>query len=99
MCAEFSCITFSLAPNWTVLIDLAVAVKCFLLATSYLMVVGDNIPDAVDSIMGSTYHPRWLNFRVIITIGVVMVIPLVCQKDFKVLRYSSIMVSYELPDL
>ncbi len=87
----------SLAPNWTTLIDLIVAVKGFLMATSYLIVVGDNVPDGIKSIIGIEAFPGWLNFRYVISIGVVAVIPLVCQRNFSILRYSSTVVSYELP--
>ncbi len=86
-----------LAPNGTILIDSAVAVKCFLLATSYLIVVGDNIPDALESIIGTENRPSWLTSRTAIFGGLVMTIPLVWQKNFAILRYSSTMVSYELP--
>ncbi len=85
----------SLAPNWTIFIDLVVTVKTFLLGTSYLIVAGDNIPDAVESIIGANNYPGWLSFKFVVSGAVVVVIPLVCQKNFSILRYSSTMVSYE----
>ncbi len=77
------------------MIDLVVAVKSSLLGTSYLIVAGDNVPDAIKSIIGTENYPRWLSFKYVVSAGMVAVIPLVCQKNFSILRYSSTMVSYE----
>jgi len=44
---SFYTVAGAVAPRWTWLIDGAVTVKCFGVATSYLMIVGDLAPDAL----------------------------------------------------
>ena len=45
-------------PSFTFLIELAVAIKCFGVATSYLIVVGDLMPDVVSSFTGEGISTR-----------------------------------------
>lgn len=43
--ASFYSVAITAMPSATIVIDLAVAIKCFGVATSYLIVIGDLMPD------------------------------------------------------
>ena len=47
---SFYSVSNAVAPRWTWLIDGAVMVKCFGVATSYLIIVGDLAPPAREPI-------------------------------------------------
>jgi amino acid permease len=101
-------------PKYSFIIDLIIATKCFGVATSYLVVVGDLVPlaishlypDTVDT-MGaapSTHRNKW------IIIGFLIVAPLSCLRSLDALRYTSgisgaflffliiLVVGYAMPD-
>merc|ERR1719163_556701 len=51
--ATFNSVAEHAMPGSGILIDLAVAIKCFGVATSYLIVIGDSVPKSVVSLGGS----------------------------------------------
>jgi amino acid permease len=73
-------------PEFTVLIDIAVAIKCFGVATSFLIVIGDLMPDVMDSLNIGGFL---LHRRIWIAIGFLIVAPLSCLKDLHSLKYTS----------
>ena len=56
-------------PHYTILIDLAVALKCFGVATGYLITVGDCMVDALDHLLlnGNPDHDNALYLRLILS--------------------------------
>merc|ERR1712136_630238 len=48
--APFYSVSNTVAPQWTWLIDGAVMIKCFGVGTSYLIIVGDLLPDALSNL-------------------------------------------------
>eukprot|EP01031_Cornospumella_fuschlensis_P044146 gene44146-53969_t len=66
-------------PNFEKLIDLAVILKCFGVATSYLIVIGGLMPDAMKDIYGSTEGnaKSFFQSRLLwVSVGFVVVTPL-----------------------
>jgi amino acid permease len=65
--ASFYSVAEIVSPGYGVLIDIAVALKCFGVATSYLIVIGDLMPDVMADI-GSTglllQRFTWVSIRV-----------------------------------
>ena len=51
--ATFNSVAERAMPGSGVLIDVAVAIKCFGVATSYLIVIGDSVPKSIVSLGGS----------------------------------------------
>jgi len=60
--SSFYSVARAAVPQYTILIDLAVALKCFGVATGYLITVGDCMVDALDHILlsdDSDEEPSW----------------------------------------
>jgi amino acid permease len=75
-------------PNWAFAIDLAVAIKCFGVATSYLIVAGDLMP----TVMAQMHAPdRWQVRELWVTIAVMVAGPLACASRLEVLKLSSLL--------
>lgn len=81
---SFYSVTSTVAPRWVFLIDGAVMVKCFGVATSYLIIAGDLVPDAL-TFFGLADVPRWQA----ITAGFAIAGPLACFRDLSALRYTA----------
>lgn len=81
---SFYTVAMAVAPRWTWLIDSAVAIKCFGVATSYLIIVGDLLPDAMLS-AGFVGFKRWHA----ITAGFGIAAPLACLPNLSALRYTA----------
>ena len=95
-------------PSVVWLIDFTVAVKCFGVATSYLIVIGDLMPVA----MMELYLPnQWLQRNTWVIIGFIFCAPLSCFSSLDALKWSSaislvfllflavVIVLYAFPDL
>lgn len=78
--AEVAC------PQASFLIDIAVALKCYGVATSYLIVVGDNMPMAMRTMQ---YDGFWLNRVPWVIIAFALVAPLSCFQSLDALKYTS----------
>jgi len=81
---SFYSVTSTVAPSWVWLIDGAVMVKCFGVATSYLIITGDLAPDALNY-FGVGNVRRWQ----CITAGFAIAGPLSCLRDLSALRYTA----------
>ncbi|KAH3666686.1 hypothetical protein WICMUC_005503 [Wickerhamomyces mucosus] len=80
-------------PQLSVLFDLAIAVKCFGVGISYLVVIGDLMPKIVESLANEDYliqHEILLerNFWITLFMGLV-VVPLSFLKKLDSLKYAS----------
>lgn len=86
--ASFYVVATAAIPRWAWLIDLAVAVKCFGVATSYLIVAGDMMP-AVCAHMGmdATLRSRTLWITIALATGG----PLACASRLDALKWTSIL--------
>lgn len=71
------------------LIDAAVAIKCFGVSVSYLIVIGDMMPDVMKHL--NVHEDSWLRSRAfwIALFWVVFVVPTSCLKSMKALTYTS----------
>lgn len=81
-------------PNFEKLIDLAVVIKCFGVATSYLIVIGGLMPDVMDDVYGSTdgHSKGFFSSRMTwVTAGFLIVVPLSYFQQLGALRYTSFM--------
>ncbi|RYG63146.1 hypothetical protein EON64_16515 [archaeon] len=79
-------------PHSEKLIDLAVILKCFGVATSYLIVIGGLMPDAMKDIYGSSEGNAKSVFEsrlLWVSVGFVMVTPLSFFQQLGALRYTS----------
>ena len=85
--ASFYSVTEASVPQLTFLIDLAVAIQCFGVCASYLIVVGDLMPDVLSQLgqSGGFFTERypW------ILIGFAIVAPLSCFHKMDALRFTS----------
>jgi len=73
-------------PQLTLVIDFAVAIKCFGVATSYLIVIGDLMPDVMEHIGANAF---WQDRHVWVVIGFVLVAPLSCLRNLDSLKFTS----------
>lgn len=79
-------------PSLEKLIDIAVVVKCFGVATSYLIVIGGLMPDVIEELYGSTSNASrrfWESRLVWVTLGFAIVAPLASLKQLSALKYTS----------
>ena len=84
--SSFYTVAHSALPKFTLLIDIAVAVKCFGVATSYLIVIGDLMPDVMTffDVSGPLAHREiWVFF------GFLIVAPLSCLRNMDSLKFTS----------
>eukprot|EP00931_Biecheleriopsis_adriatica_P122179 TRINITY_DN9718_c0_g1_i1.p1 TRINITY_DN9718_c0_g1~~TRINITY_DN9718_c0_g1_i1.p1 ORF type:complete len:475 (+),score=99.39 TRINITY_DN9718_c0_g1_i1:32-1456(+) len=82
--SSFYSVSNAVAPGCTWLIDGAVMIKCFGVATSYLIIVGDLAPDALRS-FGLHGIQRWHA----ISAGWVVAGALACFKNLSALKYTA----------
>ena len=81
--SSFYVIANAACPILTSFIDIAVAIKCFGVATSYLIVIGDLMPDALAEMGVQTTRQLW------VTMGMGIVGPLSCLKTLDALKVTS----------
>ena len=81
--ATFNSVAERAMPGSGILIDVAVAIKCFGVATSYLIVIGDSVPKSVVSFGGSGI---WLERRTWTLLALVFAAPLAYMKKITALR-------------
>jgi amino acid permease len=82
-------------PHFEKLIDLAVMIKCFGVATSYLIVIGGLMPDVMSDIFGDSSNSPARSFfesrLTWVTAGFFVVVPLSFFQQLGALRYTSFM--------
>jgi len=77
-------------PRATWLIDLAVAIKCFGVGCSFLIVIGDLVPSAIGSLAGPGHASIIYSRRFWIAVYMVcFVIPLSCLRSLNALRFTA----------
>ncbi|KAG8463571.1 hypothetical protein KFE25_003844 [Diacronema lutheri] len=86
--ASFYTVASASIPEWAFAIDLAVAVKCFGVATSYLLIVGDEMSTAA-AMLG--LPAAWQARRLWVTVGTLVAGPLSCAARLEVLKFSSML--------
>ncbi|CAE7866989.1 avt5 [Symbiodinium microadriaticum] len=82
---SFYSVSNAVAPRWTWLIDGAVMVKCFGVATSYLIIVGDLGPPALE-MLGLQVH-RWE----VICLGFCVAASLACLRNLSGLKFTAVL--------
>ena len=84
--SSFYTVAHSALPKFTIIIDIAVTVKCFGVATSYLIVIGDLMPDVMEffDVGGALSHRQMWVF-----IGFIIVAPLSCLRNLDSLKFTS----------
>lgn len=86
--ASFYLVANAAVPGFAFLIDLAVVVKCFGVSVSYLVVVGDMMPDAVEHMLGR--GGVWATDRLVwVFLGWLVVAPLTFFRRLDALSYTS----------
>lgn len=86
--ASFYTVASASIPHWAFVIDLAVASKCFGVATSYLIVVGDLMP----TVMRALDAPlAWQARNLWVTLSVLVAGPLACAARLEALKLSSLL--------
>lgn len=74
------------APGWSWLVDVAIAIKCFGIATSYLIVIGDSMPKAFRQ-LSAPWQLQDRSFCILLSLAILG--PLSSMSNFDSLRYSS----------
>jgi len=82
--SSFYSVANATIPRWTWLVDGAVAVKCFGVGCSYLIIVGDLAPDGL-RFFGAHGVQRWHTVTGAFVIGGA----LACMKNLSALRYTA----------
>jgi amino acid permease len=85
--STFYSVAHSAMPKLTTLIDVAVAVKCFGVATSYLIVIGGLMPDVMEQMEASSAAQNRLLW---VAVGFSVVAPLSFMKDLDSLKFTSL---------
>ncbi|EDO18034.1 hypothetical protein Kpol_1045p20 [Vanderwaltozyma polyspora DSM 70294] len=87
--ASFFTLTQITNPNLSIVFDLAIAIKCFGVGVSYMIVVGDVLPQVLSTF---TNHEWLLNRNVNITLVMLFIVtPLCFLKNLNSLRYASML--------
>ena len=78
-------------PRLATIINLAIAVKCFGVAVSYLIIIGDLMPEVIEG-LGWDLHSVGLfaDRRTWITLGMLIIAPLSFLRKLDSLRYTSL---------
>lgn len=84
--SSFYSVTEASVPQMTFMIDLAVAVQCFGVCASYLIVIGGLMPEVMSQFGADGF---WVDRRPWIIIGFSIVAPLSCFRKLDALKYTS----------
>ncbi|CAE7673250.1 avt5 [Symbiodinium microadriaticum] len=84
--SSFYTVAEASVPQLTFLIDLAVAVQCFGVCASYLIVIGGLMPDVMDNFGIGGF---WTDRTPWIVLGFAIVAPLSCFHKLDALKYTS----------
>eukprot|EP00606_Chrysophyceae_sp_TOSAG23-5_P000983 GSChrysophyteH2.ASY1.ANO1.646.1 assembled CDS len=87
--SSFYSVAEACMPRFTLLIDAAVTIKCFGVATSYLIVVGDTMP-AVMEFMGAAQALRSRNFWITL-FWLCFAVPLSCLRTLEKLKFTAVL--------
>ncbi|CAG8710157.1 5425_t:CDS:2, partial [Gigaspora margarita] len=79
-------------PKAALFFDVAIAVKCFGVSISYLIIIGDLMPQVVIAILGNGYidsHSLFLDRRFWITASMIIIVPLAFLKRLDSLKHTT----------
>eukprot|EP00928_Gymnodinium_smaydae_P013635 TRINITY_DN14962_c0_g4_i1.p1 TRINITY_DN14962_c0_g4~~TRINITY_DN14962_c0_g4_i1.p1 ORF type:complete len:568 (-),score=92.13 TRINITY_DN14962_c0_g4_i1:109-1713(-) len=82
---SFYVVSNAVTPRWTWLVDGAVMVKCFGVGTSYLIIVGDLAPEAMEA-LGVHGLARWH----VVTVAFAIAASLACFRKLTALTYTAL---------
>ncbi len=85
--SSFYSVAEAVLPSFTVVIDAAVAIKCFGVATSYLIVIGDTIPAVMEYLDASDalkHRNLWISLG-----WAFLCVPLSCLRRIEMLKFTS----------
>jgi amino acid permease len=85
--ASFYSVAEKNMPKFSTLIDIAVALKCFGVSISYLVVIGDLMPEVISYFTTSLF---WKQRTLWVIFGFSIAAPLSCLKTLHSLRYASV---------
>ncbi|CAK7228593.1 hypothetical protein SBRCBS47491_006957 [Sporothrix bragantina] len=93
--ASFFALSQMTYPNAAVVFDTAIAIKCFGVGVSYLIIIGDLMPGVVLGFVGETSGvvaelPFLLNRHFWITVFMLVIIPLAFLRRLDSLKYTSV---------
>ncbi|KAL1997193.1 hypothetical protein VTN49DRAFT_7340 [Thermomyces lanuginosus] len=89
--ASFFALSQITYPNAAVIFDAAIAIKCFGVGVSYLIIIGDLMPGVVEAFLGGTPESAFLvDRRFWITAFMLIVIPLSYLRRLDSLKYTSV---------
>ncbi|CAG8574479.1 16031_t:CDS:2 [Acaulospora morrowiae] len=77
-------------PKAALFFDIAIAIKCFGVGISYLIIIGDLMPQIVDSLVGSEKAAVFIDRQFWITIFMIIIVPLAFLKRLDSLRHTSL---------
>ncbi|KAJ3382628.1 hypothetical protein HDU92_004660 [Lobulomyces angularis] len=83
---EISKVTYA---NAAVVLDAAVAIKCFGVSISYLVVIGDLMPEITKTVFPSAVDSLYSDKNFWITIGILLISPISFFKKLDSLKYTS----------
>jgi amino acid permease len=84
--SSFYSVTEASVPQMTFMIDLAVAIQCFGVCASYLIVIGGLMPEVMSQFGADGF---WVARQPWIIIGFAIVAPLSCFRKLDALKYTS----------
>ena len=84
--SSFYSVANEVLPSFTTLIDVAVAIKCFGVSTSYLIVMGDLMPEMTEQLGGNAFSQ---SRELWVLIGFAIVAPLSCLRSLDSLKFTS----------
>ena len=84
--SSFYSVGHHVMPAFTLVIDFAVAIKCFGVATSYLIVIGDLMPDVMEQFDAPEF---WHSRFIWVIFGFMIVAPLSCLRNLDSLKFTS----------
>ncbi|ODV87873.1 hypothetical protein CANARDRAFT_192817 [[Candida] arabinofermentans NRRL YB-2248] len=91
--ASFFSLSKLTVPQLGIVFDLAIAVKCFGVACSYLIVIGDLMPQIMSSLLSNSFlesHPYAIDRKLWITIFLLAILPLVYKRHLDSLKTASL---------
>ena len=87
--SSFNAISKLTYPKAAIFFDLAIAVKCFGVGVSYLVIIGDLMPQAMHDLFGVDQGSIWMHRRFWISIFMTIIIPLSFLRRLDSLKYTS----------
>lgn len=84
----FTCASITY-PRAAVYFDLAIAVKCFGVSISYLVIIGRVVPEIIKGIWPSLVGSVWSNRETWITISMIILVPFCFLRKLDSLKYTS----------